>query len=140
MVINKKGDKMLQTRNTDQKLKILLHLRSVKTHPTAESVYEQVKKDIPAISLATVYRNLNTMAAQGKILRLEINKEYHYDADISFHQHCVCNACGRIDDMFQYGISEYALKNFKNKKFKPVSVSVIFRGFCKDCSNGGKTW
>jgi len=49
-----------------------------------------LKKILPTITLATTYRNLNILASDSEILRLEINNEYHYDADISKHQHCFC--------------------------------------------------
>jgi Fe2+ or Zn2+ uptake regulation protein len=121
------------TRLTSQKLKIMQHLMSVKTHPTADQVYAAVKKDLPAISLATVYRNLNQLAAQGKILKLEIGGEFHFDGDICGHQHCVCRECGRIMDTFQKDISDYAMHHIKAKGFQPECVSVIFKGLCSAC-------
>ena len=124
---------MKKTRLTIQKLKILEHLKSVKNHPTAEMVYNTVKKELPTITLATVYRNLNLLSGQGKISRLEINNEYRYDICIDCHQHCVCNECGSILDSFQKEISRYALKKLKTDKFNPDSVSIIFKGVCKKC-------
>lgn len=121
-------------RNTHQCSTILSHLRSVKTHPTAEMVYQKVKEDIPAITLATVYRNLNKLADNGQILRIEINKEFHFDADLKPHQHCVCEKCGKIMDDCNAKISEDAVKHFDMKGFIPKRVNVIFEGICKDCS------
>jgi len=122
-------------RNTNQRIKILTYLKSVKTHPTAEQVYRVVKKDLPAITLATVYRNLNLLAEQGQILRLEINKEYRYDADKGYHQHCVCKKCSKIVDSFQKEISSSVLKRFQKKGFTPHTVEIIFYGICKECKN-----
>jgi len=124
---------MANTRLTNQRIKILEHLKSVKTHPTAEMVYDTVVKGLPAITLATVYRNLNLLADRREILRLEINNEYRYDADLSFHQHCVCKKCGKIVDLFQKEISKYALDKIKTADFEPSSVNVIFYGICKGC-------
>jgi Fur family peroxide stress response transcriptional regulator len=124
---------MKNTRMTNQRLKIMEYLKSVKTHPTAEMVYNKVVKELPKITLATVYRNLNLLADQGEILRLEINNEYRYDADLSFHQHCVCKKCGKIIDLFQKEISRYALNKIRTNNFKPTSVNVIFYGICKKC-------
>lgn len=123
----------METRNTNQKIKVLKYLKSVKTHPTAEMVYLEVKKELPAITLATVYRNLNQLAEKGEILRLEINKEYRYDADIDYHQHCVCNKCGKIIDLFQKEISKYCLSKIQIKDFYPNSANIIFYGDCKNC-------
>ncbi|MBU0459798.1 MAG: transcriptional repressor [Nanoarchaeota archaeon] len=118
-------------RKTIQKAKIQECLCSVKTHPTAELVYKEVKKEIPQITLATVYRNLNQMAKERKVLRLEINKEYHYDGDITNHQHCVCEKCGEITDLFKQEINDFALEKITN--FKPSSVTIIFEGICFHC-------
>ena len=118
---------------TNQRMKILQHLRSVKTHPSAEMVFKEVSKDLPAITLATVYRNLNLLADQGDILKLEINNEFRYDGDNSYHQHCVCKNCGSITDLFQEEISTYALKKFHSKDFDANSVNVIFNGVCRGC-------
>ena len=129
MVIDK------QRRNTFQREKIKQQLCSVKTHPTAELVYQEVKKEIPQITLATVYRNLNLMAEDGEVLKLEINKEYHFDGENSAHQHCVCEKCGRISDIFQKEISEYAIKKVNAENFVLNSVNVIFKGKCVSCVN-----
>ena len=127
-----------ETRNTNQRIKILDYLKSVTSHPTAEHVYKEVNKELPAITLATVYRNLNFLAENGEILRLEINKEYHYDADVSKHQHCVCKGCWKVTDVFQKELSECVLKKVNCKGFTPAKVNIIFYGVCDQCKNGGK--
>lgn len=127
-----------QTRMTSQRLKILEYLKGIKTHPTAEVVYKHVKKELPAITLATVYRNLNLLTEQGEILKLEINGEFHFDADICCHQHCVCRKCGKIIDMFNKGISGYIKNNIKTKEFYPDCVTVMLKGLCKKCKGGDK--
>lgn len=128
---------MAKTRITNQRLKILQYLKKVKTHPRAEEVYEKIKAEMPAISLATVYRNLNRLAEEGEILRLEINKEYHYDGDKCSHQHCLCKKCGIILDVFQKDISEYALSKIKSEGFQPSCVTIMFNGVCKNCLKKG---
>jgi Fe2+ or Zn2+ uptake regulation protein len=124
---------MADSRNTVQKSRILEYLRSVKSHPSADMVYDALKKDISSLSLGTVYRNLNFLAAQGKILKFEINNEARYDGDICNHQHCICLNCGRIIDCMQEEISQYSLKKIKVNNFKPVCVTIIYKGICSDC-------
>lgn len=114
-------------------MKVIEFLRGVHSHPTAEMVYEAVKKDIQTITLATIYRNLNQLAQDGEIIKLEVNGEYRFDADISKHQHLVCKKCGKIKDLFQENISAYALKNINSPGFYTESVQVMFRGECKKC-------
>lgn len=129
---------MIQTRNTSQRLKILEFLRSVKTHPSAEVVYEAVRKVLPTISLATVYRNLNFLADRGEVLKLEINNEFRFDGDIGSHQHCVCRRCGQLGDVFHEEISRYALDKVNSKDFKVDSVTIIYHGLCNMCNGGIK--
>ena len=124
---------MKKTRLTAQRIKVLDYLNRVKRHPTADMVYKEVVKELPSITLATVYRNLNLLAERGDILRLRISNEYRYDGDTSTHQHCVCRKCGGILDIFQKEISQYALKKFSCKGFDPDSLSIIFYGTCKNC-------
>jgi Fe2+ or Zn2+ uptake regulation protein len=85
---------------TCQKKTILDFLKSVRTHPTAEEIYQAVKTKLPQISKGTVYRNLNFLAREGKILEIFSNKVSHYDGDISFHSHFICRKCGKIFDIF----------------------------------------
>ncbi|MBW2971912.1 transcriptional repressor [Candidatus Woesearchaeota archaeon] len=122
-----------KTRITNQRLKILEHLKSVKTHPTAEMVYEAVKKELPAISLATVYRNLNLLADRGDILKFEADGGARFDGDTCSHQHCICSRCGKISDVFQKGISQYAMRNLDTRDFSPSCVTIIFTGLCRSC-------
>jgi len=125
MVINK--------RNTVQKSKILQYLQSVKSHPNAEVVFENVKKDLPMISLATVYRNLNLIADEGEILRIEVNGEFRYDANVCGHVHLVCIKCGLILD------KEFEKKcDLKFKDFNVHCYSLIAKGICSRCSRREK--
>ena len=80
-------------KNTAQRDAILKYLKLHKNHPTAQQVYDGIKKELPHISLATVYRNLNIMAKDGKVLKIEINKEQHFDGNACTHQHFVCKKC-----------------------------------------------
>jgi len=124
MIINK-------ARMTLQKKEILNFLRSTKIHPTAEEVYLNVKHKLPKITLATVYRNLNLLAENNSILRFEIKGGFHFDFDISKHQHFVCDSCGIIYDVYQEEVSNYALNNIKG--FSPNGVQIIYKGICNKC-------
>jgi len=124
---------MIKLRNTTQRIKIKEHLRSVKNHPTAEMIYNEVKKDLPSITLATTYRNLNKMADENEIYRLEIQNKSRFDGNVELHQHCVCKECGKIYDLFKKDISEYALKEFDLEEFTPDQVNIIYYGYCKKC-------
>ena len=113
--------------------KIHNYLRVVKTHPTAETVYNAVKNDIPTITLATVYRNLNKMTECGEILRLEVNGEYRFDGDNCMHQHGICRKCGKIVDFFDEKLSNTVLNKFSGNGFEAQSVCIKYYGLCKKC-------
>ena len=77
-------------RMTAQKSFILNYLMSVKTHPTAEVVYKEVRKKLPTISQGTVYRVLNNFKKKGEIISIDTKDTVHFDADISDHAHFIC--------------------------------------------------
>jgi len=120
-------------RKTIQMQKVFDYLKNVKTHPNAETIYSSVKKEIPSITRATVYRNLNKLVEQGEILRLEINGEFRFDADCNLHEHCVCRNCGKITEYFDKNLGENIMQNFRSKDFSPNSVNIIFYGLCNKC-------
>jgi Fe2+ or Zn2+ uptake regulation protein len=116
---------MIINRNTIQRTRILEYLRKVKTHPAAETVYKEVKKTIPTITLATVYRNLNLLTEQGIINRMTVNHEYRYDGESGVHQHAICKKCGKIIDVeFQTTIKP--IKNFNTN-------TIFYYGTCDKC-------
>ena len=121
-------------RNTVQRMKIMECLMSTNCHPTAEMVYEEVVKDIPTISLSTIYRNLKTMADEGDILKFEVGNEAHFDADTTFHHHAYCKSCKKICDVYDNEISDYISKNANISNFQIESTNLIFIGKCCSCS------
>ncbi|MFH0876307.1 MAG: transcriptional repressor [archaeon] len=128
-----------KTRTTSQRIKIFKYLTSLKTHPNAEGVYNHVKKELPSITLATVYRNLNILAEIGEINRLEINNEYHYDAHRSSHEHAICKKCKKVFDLYDEKIAKIALKEFSSDLFDADYVKILFYGICKECKELGKS-
>ncbi|MDR2180185.1 MAG: transcriptional repressor [Synergistaceae bacterium] len=68
-------------------------------HPTAAEVYEEVRRNLPQISLGTVYRNLSLMAEEGELLRLSFPEAPdRFDPNVYEHYHASCVCCGRIFD------------------------------------------
>ncbi len=122
-------------RQTIQKQVILDYIKSVKTHPSAETVFAAVKDRVPSISFGTVYRNLKQLTAQGQIKELCFDREcLRYDADLKDHQHFVCLKCGRVyDDFGRYTALRQGLS--RHGKFKIVDVDITVRGYCPKCKN-----
>lgn len=89
-----------QKRMTKQKTLIWRILSQTKSHPTAEWVYAEARKDMPNISLGTVYRNLQLLVADGMAQELNYGKGVsRFDANTQLHYHFVCEKCGKVYDM-----------------------------------------
>ena len=122
------------TRHSRQRDAVLVNLCSRYDHPSAEDIYLSLKPDMPAISLATVYRNLAQLETDGKIIRVGSGGTARYDGNISPHYHLSCLKCGSVVDIFMdddCGICEKAAKIFEGTI---ISHSVLFTGYCTDCS------
>ncbi|MDD6208092.1 MAG: transcriptional repressor [Clostridiales bacterium] len=91
---------MPATKRSKQRDCILSYLTSVRSHPTADQIYQEVQKMIPNISLGTVYRNLNLLAGEGTILRISCGDGVdHFDATVTPHNHFICHSCGCVLDL-----------------------------------------
>ncbi len=90
----------MQLRMTNQREIILRELKKSKRHLTADELYDIVKKGMPRISLATVYRNLEILSEAGLIGKLEISgRQKRFDFDVSDHDHIYCVVCHRVDNL-----------------------------------------
>ena len=116
------------TRMTTQRIKILAYLESTTTHPSAEDVHKNVSKELPSITLATVYRNLNALAAQGTITRIKVGNTYRYDAQPGDHIHGICEDTGDIIDIKQPELVKHVRERIKHKGFTPKDVKIIVTG------------
>ena len=84
---------------TRQRRVILEELRKVNTHPSADEIYEIVRKRLPRISLGTVYRNLEILSEYGDIQKLEPGCSLkRFDGNPNEHCHIRCVSCDRIAD------------------------------------------
>ena len=126
---------MAASRRSKQHDVILSNLLSRYDHPTAEEVYESVKKTIPSISLATVYRNLNLMSADGTIRCIHTKDVTHYDAHTSGHRHVICNKCGNIFDIDIDVTDEIIGKANEAFDGEIENCKLIFYGICSECKN-----
>ena len=87
-------------RLTCQKKIILDYLKSVKTHPSAETLYLSVRKKLPQISLGTVYRILKNLKDKGEIREIP-DEVSRYEGDLTPHAHFICEDCRKIFDVFE---------------------------------------
>ncbi|GAA0104892.1 transcriptional repressor [Paraclostridium sordellii] len=115
---------------------ILNAVRDNTVHPTADYIYDYLKKDNPNLSLGTVYRNLSQLVNHGFIQKVSIpGFPDRFDGNISEHNHMICEICGNIQD-----IQCDTLRNIPNVisdelDLEITSCNVILQGICKNCKN-----
>lgn len=130
----KKSAPLSKERMTAQKSFILDYLRSVKTHPSAEVIYEEVRKKLPNISQGTVYRVLNSFKEKGQILAIDTKDNVHFDGDVSDHAHFICERCGNVYDVMSECSECGILKNKKTKAGTITGYKINFYGICNKCN------
>ena len=118
-----------------QREAILNFLITRNDHPTADVVYENVRKEFPNISLGTVYRNLTLLSDMGELLRLRVGDGMdHFDATTEPHYHFICDKCGRVIDLDMESldsINEVAGSKFHGCIKRHVAY---FYGSCDMCT------
>lgn len=128
-------DQSPKMRLTAQRQIILEELGKVTSHPTANEVYDMVRKRLPRIGLGTVYRNLELMAETGLILKLEVGgTQKRFDATTNLHYHVRCSECGRVDDIELPVQSKLDRLAAKACDYQILGHHIEFSGICPDCA------
>lgn len=121
-------------RYSKQRECILNALRSTKSHPSANMVYDMVRVEIPNISLGTVYRNLSELVAEGEAIKIDAGDGMeHYDGYNKPHYHMFCKGCKSVSDIdieYNADIDEAAAKG---SGADIEYHNVVFMGTCKNC-------
>lgn len=124
----------MHLRMTNQREMILKELRKSKQHLTADELYERVKKNMPRISLATVYRNLEILSEAGIIAKLEISgRQKRFDYDVQEHDHIYCIECHRVDNLELDRASIEAVSWDSDKGYSVQGYRLEVVGICSDC-------
>ncbi len=111
-------------------------LMTRKDHPTAETVYINVREVYPNISLGTVYRNLTLLSDMGEIRKLHLEDGVdHFDADIHPHNHFLCTECGTVLDIDYEENEDFQIDKAANSGFegKITGHVTYFQGLCPAC-------
>lgn len=124
---------MPKTRYSKQRELIYSNLMARHDHPTAEAIYRDLKKDHPELSLGTVYRNLNFLADNKRIRKLDVGqKMVHFDGDLSNHHHFICSKCKKVFDInFQDEQIRMVVRQQTNHQIDKVEI--VFSGVCESC-------
>ncbi len=120
-------------RLTTQRKVILEELRKVKSHPSADEVYELVRNRLPKVSLGTIYRNLDMLASQGIIQKLSVaDTQMRFDGNPEPHLHVFCDNCGKVADIY-YG-PELSLQHMQlDTDYQITGFTLYFHGICPQC-------
>lgn len=120
---------------TPQRLAIYRALLRSPHHPDAESVFESVRAEIPNLSLATVYKNLETLEKLGVVRELTpLHETARFDANLDHHHHLVCTSCKKVLDLYDDDLDGLRLPAARAKGFKVSNIRVQVEGLCSDCA------
>ncbi|MFW6057182.1 MAG: Fur family transcriptional regulator [Chloroflexota bacterium] len=121
-------------RRTRQREVISRVVCTSKCHPSADYVYEEVRKELPGVSLGTVYRNLKVLAELGEVQVLDgPGGTKRYDACTDSHYHFVCERCGRIVDLDIELEADLDRLVAERTGFDVQRHTLEFRGVCGEC-------
>ena len=127
--------KQAEMRLTPQRIAICKLLSEVNAHPTAASIYEQIRAQYPSLSLMTVYNTLNALVNLGAVNALGNagDDNVHYDGNISPHINVACIACHKIVDIDSPGVANLEGEVRRASGFKILGARMMYYGLCPDC-------
>ena len=128
---------MSERRFSHQRERIYAIVRSSHSHPTAEMVYQQLKAEMPRLSLGTVYRNLRQMAEEGRLVELD-GPVARFDAATIPHTHFRCTDCGAVLDLdlpYDPALDARAAE----QGWTVTGHSLCFTGLCPQCGASAGT-
>ncbi len=118
-----------------QRTLILDIVRSSCRHMTAEEIWLSAKEKMPSIVMATVYNNLNALAASGEIARIRVaDGPDHFDKTVPPHFHLVCDKCGEMADIL--GMYDPTEDIERLTGMKPLFVELNAHYICPGCVGG----
>lgn len=119
---------------TPQRLGIYRALLESYDHPSPETLYDRVRPQMPSISLATIYKTLDTLVELGFASELPSTGDTkRYDANMDQHHHLVCRGCNAVEDFDDEALSAVKPPRRLNG-FKPEHLSIHVHGLCRRCS------
>ena len=127
---------IMEHRRSHKRDRILQILKETKSHPATDWIYNRLKKEIPELSLGTVYRNLEFLVEQKLIQKIPSHDNLNrFDATTDPHYHIVCQKCGAVEDLQIPQQTELNQAAQKVSLFKVTSHKIVFYGICNKCQN-----
>ncbi|MEX2466437.1 MAG: transcriptional repressor [Gemmatimonadota bacterium] len=122
-------------RFTEQRAAVYRYLVGTDTHPTADEVLVAVRRELPTISLATVYKSLETLVGCGLAVKLTYtDNSSRYDGRTDPHHHARCLGCGRVTDLpGELPKREIEAIRDRASDFTVVGYRFEVSGYCPAC-------
>lgn len=126
---------------TPQRMAVYTILKETKEHPNVEMIYQKLKPNYPAMSLATVYKTVDILKRVGLVQELNVGEGgLRYDATTKPHSHTYCENCSKVDDVENLPLKQFQSKELFHKVseesgFKVSNAQLYFYGNCSDCQN-----
>jgi Fur family peroxide stress response transcriptional regulator len=126
-------------RMTHQRMEVFREVAKTDEHPDAETIYDRVRRRIPAISLDTVYRTLTMLEKLGVLSRVyALCDRARFDATTVHHHHFVCTQCGMIRDFFSTEADKLPIPQEVQAWGITKSIHVEVRAICSKCAKRKK--
>ncbi|MCA1611938.1 MAG: transcriptional repressor [Thermoanaerobaculia bacterium] len=123
----------IRRRETRQRRLVYRAVAQTDSHPTAEWVYERVRRAMPRVSLGTVYRNLQLLVAEGRLTTWTRGRTTRYDADVEPHDHFVCRSCGLLLDVERAPEAISSERPLRARGHRIETRVLEFIGLCRNC-------
>jgi len=121
-------------RVTPQRLAVYRALAEDLAHPTAESVYTRLSKQLPGLSQATIYRTLQSLEDENLIRRVSSPGAIgRFDANIDPHQHLLCRVCGSLKDISIPALHSAVIPKVSGFTVEELDIRLV--GLCDTCSS-----
>lgn len=120
---------------TPQRQLLFRLLHGNQSHPSAEALYEVASRQMPGISLRTVYQTLTDLAAMGEVQLLTLGPgPQRFDPNTSGHHHARCDVCGTIRDVHVDDVPAMDVRGLDG--FRTEQTHIVFAGRCDTCLDG----
>lgn len=121
-------------RFTEQRAAVYRYLAHTDVHPTADEVLLAVREAVPGISLATVYKSLETLVGCGLAVKLTFpDDSARYDGCTDPHHHARCLVCGTVTDIPGDLSSEVDAIRGRSEGFTVTGYRLQLSGYCSTC-------
>jgi len=124
---------------TTQRIAICRFALHSRDHPTAQRIYNEVRKMHPTVSLATVYKTVQILTEHGLIQELDLpQSQARFDSYVEPHINLVCMQCGNIQDFNDKTAQEMVERVTAKAQFTRTGQRLDIYGMCKTCQDRTK--